>query len=1366
MAIIYSYPTVVPTPDDLVLGTDVNRADKPTKNFTIQSIVDIVAGGAAGLGAVLKISSNAQDTSVTPPANQPIQNLTFINGTGSATFSSFKDGTMTIQNGTGTDFVSITSLDFLGNLTGIVKVGSSIAGAADGVVGNNVTAVTQPLGTDNTTIATTEFVQQELTGSDLDFRGDATGTIGSVDLDSETFAVVGTALNIETSTTAGGQVLTLKLTDDVTIADDLTVTDVLTVNGTTASNIIEGGLQVNNSGGTHSFRVKGQTNDNLINTNYGDTDAKDQVAIGKNLAIDGTRLDVSGLIQGTSIKSSGMLTAQAAFSLTGGINLPSGYGLVNQVLTNVASPGATTSLVWTTPTVGTLTDVDPGFGIAIDKTAPAEPVIAIDYLGTNNAIIKATAYDKAADPIIVAEDEIWFNDKNTNAGTPVLINKIKKAKFSDLPFIPAVSGTQYDLAMFSNAAGTELADSIISQDSGSSAATVTGTLTITGNSSGPKFIVDTSEADADFQGTASEALELAVAGDISSVNDVISYPGTSGTVKVQAAAGVAVEFQDGVGENSSIVYPVIGQVVTGTSIVAGTKVASVSGSTLVLDTATSAALVAGATLNFAASTLDIYTSGGNVRMPSFIPSTVATSKYLTNLPTPTSSEILSTDTILSGMAKLQGQITATTGLAYEGTWAASVSAVSDGSVTVSTDLEIVTGDDNIVVGTVVEGDGIPVSDVVRVSVVTNNTTFVLDTAISIATATALTMSPPGGFITGETAGTPAATLTTAANKVNGHFYICNTIGKAEPNAAVPWAAATTPNEWAVGDWVIYVSNGTASDGWQKLDMTSDITGTGAANKIAKWTSPNTLSTGLISDDGSTVTIGASGTGDFLVEGGTTLGGGVTNTSTATGPFTANKNIIINEGIRLGASDYGTTAKALFSGGAQASVNTWTEVKWTISDGTNTSDIANAGTATFASGVGVINTESSGTVTTALRYEDVNVDPATGALNFVDAAATSTTPVASDFILFSDQDTATKTSVKKTLISNLPLDEYSKWILRGDNYAAGTAATSQDVDSEEVMTVAGGTIIDTVVGATRKVTINHGDLTVTQTDNTGTPLTPAFGGAIELVASASGTGQGHMDTVVTNEITLPSPVNFTAGTAPGAGTPAAGTAGYVPAPAAGTGSTAYFLNGTGTMTIPPNDDGVTAVTATAPISSTGGDTPNITHDTSGVTSGTYDTVTVDNKGHVTAGVQHNGGRKSVLIEINSSAMSTSSWVDMFTIHASQGITIISTLMASGGKYGSITKGQALSCHVAQQGGAVGTTTANDPVSNKIIDTGPGADGGFELQFLPYGAGSNSFGYKCQAKSTTATQDINISVEIMEGTSRQVIGSNYPVITDLT
>ena len=129
------------------------------------------------------------------------------------------------------------------------------------------------------------------------------------------------------------------------------------------------------------------------------------------------------------------------------------------------------------------------------------------------------------------------------------------------------------------------------------------------------------------------------------------------------------------------------------------------------------------------------------------------------------------------MAKLQGQITATTGLAYEGTWAASVSAVSDGAQSSSTDLVIATGDDNLVVGTIVEGTA--TAGTIRIATVTNNKTFVLDTAIDVGDGVTLTMSPPGGFITGETAGTPAATLTTAANKVNGHFYICNTIGKAE-----------------------------------------------------------------------------------------------------------------------------------------------------------------------------------------------------------------------------------------------------------------------------------------------------------------------------------------------------------------------------------------------------------------------------------------------------------------------------------------------------------------------------------------------------------------------------------------------------------
>ena len=41
MAIIYTYPVVIPTSNDLLLGTDVDAQGKPTKNFTVQSIIDL-----------------------------------------------------------------------------------------------------------------------------------------------------------------------------------------------------------------------------------------------------------------------------------------------------------------------------------------------------------------------------------------------------------------------------------------------------------------------------------------------------------------------------------------------------------------------------------------------------------------------------------------------------------------------------------------------------------------------------------------------------------------------------------------------------------------------------------------------------------------------------------------------------------------------------------------------------------------------------------------------------------------------------------------------------------------------------------------------------------------------------------------------------------------------------------------------------------------------------------------------------------------------------------------------------------------------------------------------------------------------------
>ncbi len=87
MAIIYSYPIVTPTTDDLLLGTDQGAEGKPTKNFTISSIVDLISAGATGLGAVIEINSSAKNAL---GVNQSASDFANISGTGGVTFGSFR----------------------------------------------------------------------------------------------------------------------------------------------------------------------------------------------------------------------------------------------------------------------------------------------------------------------------------------------------------------------------------------------------------------------------------------------------------------------------------------------------------------------------------------------------------------------------------------------------------------------------------------------------------------------------------------------------------------------------------------------------------------------------------------------------------------------------------------------------------------------------------------------------------------------------------------------------------------------------------------------------------------------------------------------------------------------------------------------------------------------------------------------------------------------------------------------------------------------------------------------------------------------------------------------------------------------------
>ena len=135
MAIIYSYPVVVPALGDLLLGTDSDAAGKPTKNFTVQSIVDILQAGATGLGAVLAISGDA--------TNLPATNFSLLQVNGSVTANSFTDGVLNITGGN----LTTTGNGTFNNITGTLQTAAQPNVTSLGIltslrIGNAAPAVT------------------------------------------------------------------------------------------------------------------------------------------------------------------------------------------------------------------------------------------------------------------------------------------------------------------------------------------------------------------------------------------------------------------------------------------------------------------------------------------------------------------------------------------------------------------------------------------------------------------------------------------------------------------------------------------------------------------------------------------------------------------------------------------------------------------------------------------------------------------------------------------------------------------------------------------------------------------------------------------------------------------------------------------------------------------------------------------------------------------------------------------------------------------------------------------------------------------------------------------------------------------------
>ena len=491
-------------------------------------------------------------------------------------------------------------------------------------------------------------------------------------------------------------------------------------------------------------------------------------------------------------------------------------------------------------------------------------------------------------------------------------------------------------------------------------------------------------------------------------------------------------------------------------------------------------------------------------------------------------------------------------------------------------------------------------------------------------------------------------------------------------SAAPNGTGTTPNDWDVRDWVIFADDGAGGgvDEWQKIDNSSLAGGSGTTNTITKWTNNQVIGNSTITDDGSTVTI--ADTVDFITQGNNTFGNTSADTTLAKGNVTLEQNLILAKGLSLGSS-YGSAGQVLTSGGNINVANTWT-------------------------------TPTVGTV-----------ESVAASINGNSIAITGSPIIGSGTLAFTFGGASTQYVNGEGNLTTFPAtDNYDYWIL-----SDGTNTTN--ITTTGTAEFSGGTYITTSESA-GVLTIDH-DAT-TRTDTTSADA-PAFGGTFEAVSSITTNGTGHVTAIDVATVTIPANPDMTAASA-GAG----GAHGLVVPSAAG--DQLKFLRADATWVIPTNTEGVTAVTATAPISSTGGDTPVISHDASGVTAGTYDSVTVDAKGHVTAGTNPGGSGGGIFS--GDQAIITASTSLAFTLNrATTGALIFDVWLTSETSTGtSVTKKYT----VAHSNNAT-------PVYNKIIDTGLVGSNDFLVTFLNAGSGLS---VTCNIQAVGVAQNIGYTVQV--------------------
>ena len=1059
MAIIYSYPIVPPSGDDLLFGTDATQADKPTKNFTVQSIVDIVAGGAAGLGAVLKISSNAQDfTDPLNPVNQPIQNLTFINGTGSATFNSFTDGILNITagnltttgNGTFANITGILLTVAQPNVTSLGILTSLRIGGAAPAVNLIDTSITAPgldtsLVTEKAVVTYVTSQTETETLAETLVKGNVTGGTDIIVSNDDDALIQGNA-TINFQPTAGTN-------NSIISASKITNSIIATTYSIDSRKFA---LQRENGGTNYLSTASTGVGTNGSISLYGDG-VKKLTAVGHGLDIVGTIFSDNGQSSGPTYSFTSDTGTGMYRSATNEIGFSSNQQTIVKIGPHTAA-GASTEvhLGVTGLTRSTTYDTNTSTGPisrfvlsddpAVPQTTPTTFGLFVAGL-VNDTMVPTTSAVKAYVDNQVDTKTLNYKDAATDI---------------------------YQMNLFSDKIQFESGNANITL----AAAAVTGTIA---------NITTTLANDVTLSGFMKADNFKTTAGTATWVTTVLD-----GFTKITSISDATPPLAGFVGDTSAAIIPVGGAVGSNNVQFQGNaSTANSLKSTGQIAISTTANINKGVTAPFVT-----YTDGGTVSLVSeLLPATV-TAKTLGGLVIPaTGNSIEPDDSILSAFGKLQAQRnTSANGLRFVGTWNSNIDNGGTNNAPNGTPA-LLSGGGTIVTGTT--------TSIVADQLVDSTKNFgtsglnvavgerVYNQAGAFTTVSAAVAATQNFLILNEDIFTASLGQTYSVDNDpalnQGEYYVVNAI-----NATLARnATLNTIQNWQVGDWVIAGANNT----WERLDQTS-VEGVGTINTIPKWISVTGIADSSITDTGALITLG-----DV-----TNLGAATTDAITSVGSHEMQENLFLKKGVGVGAgNDYGTSGFYLATSGSAATAPSWIAIPDTgvtgvtggdgikitgtaavpivsidylgsdnaILKATNISsgiialtdqiwfnDVGTGATANtlkyapiskikdiintyswkldanglaatviaeddqvgFNNGVGIIQSRNVRDITTALRYEDSDN---TGTIkNFVEAAATLVNPVGADFLVFSDQagDSAINKVNKATISSIVALGD--------------------------------------------------------------------------------------------------------------------------------------------------------------------------------------------------------------------------------------------------------------------------------------------------------------------------------------------------------